>query len=194
MIERQKRAAAATLALVLLNAPAALRAQTGSSPRSNEHWVTTWATAQQLAPTHLPFGRGELVQPPPAARVPATLKDQTVRMIAHASLGGRRVRVSLANALEKPDAESGRRAHRAARDRRRDRAGLRPRPDIRRPAIDRRASGDDGGERSGRSHGAGAGESGPSVYLPEETGLPTVHPDGMHTAHITSGNASAVRR
>src|SRR5258708_3788940 len=102
MIERQKRAAAATLALVLLNAPAALRAQTGSSPRSNEHWVTTWATAQQLAPTHLPFGRGELVQPPPAARVPATLKDQTVRMIAHASLGGRRVRVSLANALEKP--------------------------------------------------------------------------------------------
>ena len=42
------------------------------------------------------------MQPPPAARVPATLKDQTVRMIAHASLGGRRVRISLANALEKP--------------------------------------------------------------------------------------------
>ena len=41
-----------------------------------------------LAPTRLPFGGGELVQPPPAARVPATLKDQTVRMIAHASLGG----------------------------------------------------------------------------------------------------------
>ena len=100
MIERQKRAA--VLALVLLNAPAALRAQTGTSPRSNEHWVTTWATAQQLAPTRLPFGRGELVQPPPAARVPATLKDQTVRMIAHASLGGRRVRVSLTNSLEKP--------------------------------------------------------------------------------------------
>ena len=35
MIERQKRAA--VLALVLLNAPAALRAQTGTSPRSNEH-------------------------------------------------------------------------------------------------------------------------------------------------------------
>jgi lysophospholipase L1-like esterase len=29
-----------------------------------------------------------------------------------------------------------------------------------------------------------------SVYLPEETGLPTVHPDGMHTAYITGGNAT----
>ena len=70
---------------------------------ANEHWVTTWATAQQLAPTRLPFGgRDEPPPPPPAARVPATLKDQTVRMIARASIGGRRVRVRLANALEKP--------------------------------------------------------------------------------------------
>ena len=107
MKERQKRAMAGGLALLLLHAPAAVRAQTGSLPRSNEHWVTTWATAQQLAPTRLPFGSGELVQPPPAARVPATLKDQTVRMIAHASLGGRRVRVSLANALEKPTLKVG---------------------------------------------------------------------------------------
>ena len=95
MTMRQKRAAAAVLAVVLLHSPAALRAQAGSSPRPTEHWVTTWATAQQLAPTRLPFGRGEPVQPPPAARVPATLKHQTVRMIAHASLGGRRVRVAL---------------------------------------------------------------------------------------------------
>jgi lysophospholipase L1-like esterase len=29
-----------------------------------------------------------------------------------------------------------------------------------------------------------------SVYLPEETGLPTVHPDGMHTAYITGGDAT----
>ena len=107
MIERQKRAAVAVIAFLLLSAPAALRAQSGKARRSNEHWVTTWATAQQLAPTRLPFGRGELVQPPPAARVPATLKDQTVRMIARTSLGGRRVRVSLANALEKPTLKVG---------------------------------------------------------------------------------------
>ena len=130
MMARQKRVAAGVLAFVLafvlLHAPMALRAQTGSAPRTGDHWVTTWATAQGLAPTRLPFGGGELVQPPPAARVPATLRDQTVRMIAHASLGGARVRVSLANALEKPTLQRGRRAHRAARERRRDRAGLRP--------------------------------------------------------------------
>ena len=28
------------------------------------------------------------------------------------------------------------------------------------------------------------------MYLPEETGLPTVHPDGMHTAYIAGGNAT----
>ena len=190
MIERQKRAAAAVLALVLLNAPAALRAQTGSSPRSNEHWVTTWATAQQLAPTRLPFGRGELVQPPPAARVPATLKDQTVRMIAHASLGGRRVRVSLANALEKPTLRVGA-AHIA----------LRATGAAIVPASDRALT--FGGRPSTVVPPGTMVVSDPvdltvaaladlavSVYLPGATGLPTVHPDGMHTAYITGGNAT----
>jgi lysophospholipase L1-like esterase len=194
MIERQKRAAAGVLAfvlaVVLLNALTALRAQTGSSPRSSEHWVTTWATAQELAPTRLLFGRGELVQPPPAARVPATLKDQTVRMIAHASLGGSRVRVSLANALEKPTLKVGAahialRASGAAIVAGSDRAltfGGRPSTvvppgtmvvsdpvDLAVPAL---------------------ADLAVSVYLPEETGLPTVHPDGMHTAYITGGNAT----
>jgi lysophospholipase L1-like esterase len=179
----------AALAIALL-APAALRAQSGQAPRSNEHWVTTWATAQQLAPTRLPFGRGELVQPPPAARVPATLKDQTVRMIAHVSLGGRRVRVSLANALEKPTlkvaaAHIALRATGAAIVPASDRAltfGGRPSTvvppgtmvvsdpvDLTVPALANLAV---------------------SIYLPEATGLPTVHPDGMHTAYITSGNAT----
>ncbi len=190
MIGRPKRTAAAVLLVVLLNVPAALRAQTASPARSSEHWVTTWATAQQLAPTRLPFGRGELVQPPPAARVPATLKDQTVRMIAHASLGGRRVRVSLANALEKPTLRVGAahialRATGAAIVPGSDRAltfGGRPSTvvppgtmvvsdpiDLTVPALTDLAI---------------------SVYLPEATGLPTVHPDGMHTAYITSGNTT----
>ena len=193
MIERQKRAAAGVLAFVLLNAPAALRAQTGSSPRSNEHWVTTWATAQQLAPTRLPFGRGELVQPPPAARVPATLKDQTVRMIAHASLGGRRVRVSLANALEKPTLRVGA-AHIA----------LRANGAAIVPASDRALT--FGGRPSTVVPPGTMVVSDPvdlavpaladlavSVYLPEETGLPTVHPDGMHTAYITRGQRDRQR-
>jgi lysophospholipase L1-like esterase len=189
MTGEQKRAAAAVLALVLVNVPAP-RAQTGSPPRSNEHWVTTWATAQQLAPTRLPFGRGELVQPPPAARVPATLKDQTVRMIAHANLGGRSVRVSLANSLEKPTLKVGA-AHIA----------LRANGSAIAPASDRALT--FGGRPSTVVPPGTMVVSDPvdlavpaladlavSLYLPEATGLPTVHPDGMHTAYLTGGNAS----
>jgi lysophospholipase L1-like esterase len=178
------------LVLLLLNAPAALRAQTGSSPASNEQWVTTWATAQALAPTRLPFGDHELVQPPPSARVPATLNDQTVRMIAHASLGGRRVRVSLANALEKPMLKVGA-AHIA----------LRANGPAIMPASDRTLT--FGGRPATVVPPGTMVVSDPvdlivpaladlavSVYLPEETGLPTVHPDGMHTAYITGGDAT----
>ena len=151
--------------------------------------MTTWATAQQLAPTRLPFGRGELVQPPPAARVPATLRDQTVRMIAHVSLGGRRVRVSLANALEKPTLKVGA-AHIA----------LRANGAAIVPSSDRALT--FGGRASTVVPPGTMVVSDPvdlavpaladlavSIYLPEDTGGPTVHPDGMHTAYITSGNA-----
>ena len=194
MIERRQRKAfgvlVSVMAFVLLKAPVALRAQTGSSPGSNEHWVTTWATAQQLAPTRLPFGGGELVQPPPNARVPTTLKDQTVRMIARASLGGRRVRVSLANALEKPTLKVGA-AH----------VALRANGAAIVPASDRALT---FGGRTATVVPPGTmvvsdpvdltvpalADLAVSVYLPEETGLPTVHPDGMHTAYITGGNAT----
>src|SRR3954468_11659274 len=194
MMERQKHVAAGVLAFVLafvlLNAPMALRAQTGSSPRTRDHWVTTWATAQGLAPTRLPFGGGELVQPPPAARVPATLRDQTVRMIAHASLGGARVRVSLANALEKPTLKVGSahialRANGAAIVAASDRAltfGGRPSTvvppgtmvvsdpvDLAVPAL---------------------ADLAVSVYVPQDSGAPTVHPDGMHTTYIAAGDAT----
>src|SRR3954469_257938 len=194
MMERQKRVAAGVLvfvlAFVLPNARMALRAQTGWSPRPGDHWVTTWATAQALAPTRLPFGGGEPVQPPPAARVPATLKDQTVRMIAHASLGGARIRVSLANALEKPTLKVGS-AHIA----------LRANGAAIVAASDRTLT--FGGHPStvvlpGTLVGSdpvdlavpALADLAVSVYLPEETGLPTVHPDGMHTAYITAGNAT----
>ena len=40
-----------------------------NKPASKEHWVTTWATAQQLAP--------QLPLPGPGPNDPATLKNQT---------------------------------------------------------------------------------------------------------------------
>jgi lysophospholipase L1-like esterase len=152
--------------------------------------VTTWATAQQLAPTRLPFGNGEIVQPPPAAHVPATLKDQTVRMIAHTSLGGRRVRVALSNELEKPPLRIGA-AH----------VALRAKAAAIVPASDRALT--FGGQTSTVVPPGAMVVSDPvdfpvpaladlavSLYLPQDTGAPTVHPDGMHTAYIASGNAT----
>ena len=185
-----RRHAAIVLAVVLLTAAVTLPAQT-RSPEAAEHWVTTWATAQALAPTRLPFGNGEPVQPPPAARVPATLKNQTIRMIAHASLGGRRVRVALSNALEKPTLRVGA-AHVALRTHGAEIV----------PASDRPLT--FGGRASTVVPPGTIVVSDPvdlvlpaltdvvvSLYLPKETGMPTVHPDGMHTAYIASGDVTA---
>ena len=88
-----------------------------------EHWVATWATAQQLAITGgAAGGRGASASGPvtgivpgpppppppppgtPARRFPipptlAGINNQTVRMIVRSSLGGSRVRVRLSNAV-----------------------------------------------------------------------------------------------
>jgi lysophospholipase L1-like esterase len=69
----------------------ALAAQSRSDSNAGEHWVTTWATAQQLVAGGIPGG--------PPANLPATFADQTIRMIVRASVGGRRVRVELSNML-----------------------------------------------------------------------------------------------
>src|SRR5947209_4888626 len=53
---------------------------------AQDHWVATWAAAPQQA-------RGG----PQANPAPAVFNDQTVRMIVHTSLGGRRARVTLSN-------------------------------------------------------------------------------------------------
>ena len=87
-----------------------------------ERWVATWATAQQLMPASFPGGRGGAppqggrgpqmqARPPPSApsasqgvtpyqqqrSVPASIEDQTVRMIAHTTLGGRALRIEISN-------------------------------------------------------------------------------------------------
>ena len=55
------------------------------------HWVATWASAQQL-PRPAP---ARAATPPP----PGSFSNQTVRMIARASIGGKRLRVQLSNAF-----------------------------------------------------------------------------------------------
>jgi lysophospholipase L1-like esterase len=175
------------ITLVAASAPGALFAQA-----AGERWVTTWATAQQLAPTTVAFGgRDQPPPPPPLARIPATLNDQTVRMIARVSLGGTRVRVRLSNALEKAALRVGA-AHVALRA---DGASIVP-------GSDRALT--FGGRSSTLVPPGTVVLSDPvdlavpalaslavSLYLPVDTGAPTVHPDGLHTAYIARGNATA---
>jgi lysophospholipase L1-like esterase len=174
------------LVALIVCAPGVLHAQA-----RGERWVTTWATAQQLAPTRVAFGGREQEPPlPPLARIPATLKDQTVRMVARVSLGGSRVRVRLSNALDKPALRVGA-AHIALRG---DGSSIAP-----------------GTDRVLTFGGRGTtlvppgtvvfsdpvdlavpplGSVAVSLYLPEDTGAPTTHPDGLHTAYIVRGNAA----
>ena len=105
-------AASAVTVLTLAAAPPMQKA-------SGEHWVATWATAEQLAVTGAANGRGAVAAsgpvvgivpaapapPPPPPGTPqrrfpipptlAGLNNQTVRMIVRTSLGGSRIRVRL---------------------------------------------------------------------------------------------------
>ncbi len=99
---------------------AAMPAQTGAG----EHWVASWATAEQLAVTGgAAGGRGASggssplvgivpaapAPPPPPAGTPqrrfpipptlAGLNNQTVRMVVRSSIGGSRVRIRVSNAV-----------------------------------------------------------------------------------------------
>src|SRR4051794_25691888 len=70
---------------------------------ASEHWVSTWATAQQIAadpppPAWARPAADRPLPPSPILPTPDALKNQTVRMVARASIGGRKIRVQLSNA------------------------------------------------------------------------------------------------
>lgn len=154
-----------------------------AAAQNKEHWVTTWATAQQLAP-----------QPPlpgPRPNVPATLKNQTVRMIARTSIGGRSVRIQVSNAIGSKPLVIGK-AHIALRDKG---AAIVP-------MSDRALT---FGGRSTMTVPAGAlivsdpvdlvvpklTDLAISLFLPEDTGAPSIHPIGLHTNYIAEGEVTA---
>ena len=165
-----------------------------------EHWVATWATAQAIAPVP-PLGappprpqaarsQAAPARPSPIGPIPETFKNQTVRMVVRTSIGGRRVRVELSNALGNSVLKLGT-AHVALRQK--DAAIV--------SASDRVLT--FAGRPSFTIPPGALVVSDPvdldvpkltdlaiSLYLPEDTGPPTVHPLGLHTTYIASGDAT----
>lgn len=165
-------------------------AQSARARSSGEQWVSTWATAQQLAPTQLAIGRGA---PPPAASA-VSYRDQTIRMIAHVGIGGRRVRIRLANSLDAPMVRVGA-AH----------VALRESGSAIVPASDRALTFSGG---TSVTIPAGAvvvsdpvdlvvpqlADVAVSLYLPDDPGPPTLHRDAMHTGYLAKGDATGHAR
>ena len=157
---------------------------------SGDHWVTTWTTALQLSARPSPPQRR---QGPEASNLPETFADQTIRMIARVSLGGRRVRVELSNMTNAQPQEIGS-AHIALH----------------------KGAGEivDGTDRP-LTFGGGTSFTIPpgvlvvsdpvdlevaplsdlavSIYLPHDTGAPTSHMIGLHTAYISKGDVAGLR-
>ena len=64
---------------------------------AQEHWVATWATAEAMARVGAPPAAPANANPNQAGRPGSRFDNQTVRMIARASIGGRRLRIKLEN-------------------------------------------------------------------------------------------------
>jgi len=159
---------------------------------SSDNWVTTWTTAQMLvAPAGPP--RPARTKGPEASNLPNTFADQTVRMISHVSVGGRRIRVELSNMIGAQPLEVGA-AHVAIH----------------------KDGGDivDGTDRVLKFGGSAAVVIPPgaiiisdpvdlevaplsdlavSLYLPRDTGVPANHNVGLHNAYISNGNTVSSR-
>jgi lysophospholipase L1-like esterase len=169
---------------------AALTTHIALAQGQNEHWVATWATAERAAPPVV----SPVVGPAFTAAQQAQLgfNNQTVRMIAPVSIGGRRVRVQLSNAYGTTPLKLGA-VHVALRAK-----------DSAIAAGSDRALTFSGQPTFTIPPGASAlsdpvdldvpplGELAVSVYVPEAAGPPTVHTAALHTTYISkSGDATA---
>ncbi len=171
---------------------------------AQDHWVATWATAPQQArvlpapaATAIPAAgaaagaagqRGQAGPPPNPA--PSAFKDQTVRMIIHTSIGGRRARVTLSNAFGNGPLTIGS-AHVAVRGK--DSAIV--------TASDRAMMFNG---KPGVTIAPGASmmsdpvdlevpqlaDLAVSVYIPGDSGQLTMHATGLHTTYIAKGNVA----
>ena len=99
-----QRATYRWVTVLLAAASQCLLAQADKPP---DHWVATWAASPQQGRVLTPPGppRARAAQAPAASRAPALprpildFQNQTVRMILHTTIGGRRARVEFSNAF-----------------------------------------------------------------------------------------------
>ncbi len=176
-----------TLLLALF---AAFTTHVAIAQSQNEHWVATWATAHRASP---PVVSSAVGQPFTAAQqAQFGFNNQTVRMIAPVSIGGRRMRLQFSNAFGATPLVLGA-VH----------VALRAKESAIVPGSDRTLT------FSGQAHftippGASAlsdpvdldvaplGEIAVSVYVPGATGPPTIHTGGLHTTYVSkTGDATA---
>src|ERR1700730_6126581 len=76
--------------IVVLNLVFALVVNSVALAKGRPRWVGTWATPPVAQPA---------VAQPPGLTSPAAFNNQTLRLIAHTSIGGHAVRVRLSNAF-----------------------------------------------------------------------------------------------
>jgi lysophospholipase L1-like esterase len=152
--------------------------------KGREHWVATWTTAETLV---RPPAAPSAAAPPAGAR---GFKNQTVRMIVRTSIGGRRLRVNLSNAFGSDPLVVGA-AHIAIHSKESEIV-----------AASDRALAFNG--KPGCTIGPGmvilsdpvdlnvapVSDLAVSLYFPGETGPPTSHGTGLHTAYIKEGDVA----
>lgn len=160
---------------------------------AQDHWVATWAASPQAARVNFPRpAQAPAAAPAPAPASPAppfpappSFNNQTVRMVVHTSIGGRRARVQLSNAFGTAPLKIGA-AHVALRDK--ESAIV--------PASDHALT--FSGKPSFTIPPGAEIISDPvdldvpklgdlviSVYVPGEVAAPTTHSTGLHTTYIS---------
>jgi lysophospholipase L1-like esterase len=164
--------------------------------QSPEHWVSTWATSPQQPrafPAPRPTAGATPATPAPPRPAPITsFHNQTLRMIAHTSIGGRRVRIELSNAFGSTPLGIGA-AHIALRDKE---SGIVPASD--------RALLFGGRPTAWIPPGAteisdpvnldvpASSDLAVSIYIPDTAAADTMHAVGLHTTYISKeGDATA---
>jgi lysophospholipase L1-like esterase len=159
---------------------------------AQDHWVATWAASPQgprfvfpraLTPPPQPGQTNP--PPPPVFPAPPTINNQTVRMIVHTSIAGRRARVQLSNAFGTTALHIGA-AHIALRDKGSSIVAGSDRPLT--------FSGNSsftippGAEILSDPVGLEVPKLGDlviSLFIPDEATTPTIHLTGLHTTYIS---------